>query len=279
MRTPTHTQLVTPEARLTEAISHFYCVQHARHELVLPQQLLPSYQMLLLINLGAAVPVQVGGQRRTIRQAALLGPMQQVLHYELPPGADLLVINFSLAGFYRLTGQPMHRFGGWFHLPPLLASLCPLALWHQLAALPPGPERLVLLSEQLHRVAVAQPPPVVALLGGIAKATADGATSILPLARAHRLSLRSLQLRCQAYLGCSLKEISRFLRFDRLARTLHAQPTGADWQTLVAAFGYHDQSHLIRDFQHFTNSTPKHFKTQLLANSLCVSNTGPTHQS
>ena len=278
MSIPPSAQLAAPDVHLTSTISHFYCVQHARAEPALPLLLLPNYQMLLVVNLGPAVPVWVGGQRHTIRRTALLGPLQQVLHYELPPGTDLLVVNFALAGFYRLTGQSMQRFGaGWFHAPPLLASLCPAELWQQLAGLPPGPERLALLSEQLQRVAVAHPPPVVALLDAIQEAATAETASVPSLAGAHRLSIRSLQLRCQTYLGCSLQEISHFLRFDRLARTLRAQPTGADWQTLVAAFGYHDQSHLIRDFQRFTGSTPKHLKNQLLANSLCVSNTGPVH--
>lgn len=274
---PAHAQVATPDACLAKAVSHFYCVQHTRHEPALFQQLLPTYQLLLVINLGPAVPIWAGGQRHLIRQAALLGPVQHVLHYELPPGTDMLVVNFSLAGFYRLTGHSMQHFeSGWFHAPEsVLASHCLRTLWPLLASLPPGPERLTLLSEQLHRVAVAQPPAVVALLDDMAKATTDKATSVLSLAKAHRLSIRSLQLRYQTYLGCSFKEISRFRRFDRLARTLREQPTLPDWQTLVAAFAYYDQSHFIRDFQRFAGLTPKQLKAQLMSNSICLSNQLP----
>jgi hypothetical protein len=52
----------------------------------------------------------------------------------------------------------------------------------------------------------------------------------------------------------------RFVRFKQVLYRLVKQPSkSVDWQGLVVEFGYHDQSHLIKDFGHFLGTTPGQF--------------------
>ncbi|WP_460636975.1 AraC family transcriptional regulator [Larkinella harenae] len=39
-------------------------------------------------------------------------------------------------------------------------------------------------------------------------------------------------------------------------------------------FGYHDHSHLIKDFKYYLGLTPRQFLRQLTAGSICLSKTG-----
>jgi AraC-like DNA-binding protein len=77
----------------------------------------------------------------------------------------------------------------------------------------------------------------------------------------HQLSDRTVQLRFQKYLGFSPKEMVRFIRFKQVLYRLIGQLPGkpVDWHELVVRHGYHDQSHLIKDFGHFLGTRPHQF--------------------
>ena len=86
-----------------------------------------------------------------------------------------------------------------------------------------------------------------------------------------QLTERTIQLRFQKYTGYSPKELLRFLRFkeviDRLMTTQHKE---INLFEIVLDFGYHDQSHLIKDFQHFLGTTPQYFIKRLNDKEFCV---------
>lgn len=46
-----------------------------------------------------------------------------------------------------------------------------------------------------------------------------------------------------------------------------------DWYDLIHDFGYHDQSHLIKDFHHYLGTTPEVFVKQIAGKEFCT--TGP----
>lgn len=43
---------------------------------------------------------------------------------------------------------------------------------------------------------------------------------------------------------------------------------------IIYQFGYHDQSHMIKDFQHYLGTTPKKFVEKLKDELFCVSKPG-----
>ena len=82
-------------------------------------------------------------------------------------------------------------------------------------------------------------------------------TTVADLTRLTGLSYSTLARHFRAACGLPPK---RYLRRHRFRHVLDALPSRADlppdWLDFVAHFGYHDQSHLIRDVRHFTGLTP-----------------------
>jgi AraC-like DNA-binding protein len=66
-------------------------------------------------------------------------------------------------------------------------------------------------------------------------------------------SRRRLIARCRQVLGLTPKVFGRIARYQRLLATLDAEDT---WADRAIAFGYFDQSHMIRDFLAFTGRSP-----------------------
>ncbi len=282
MISPTRSQLIEADAQLAQVFSHFYCVQQAADALPIRQQLLPNYEMLLAFNFGPAIPVWLGDAHQLIRQTAVLGPLQRTLVYELPAGADLIVVNFTLNGFYRLWGRALHRPKA-LELPNADAvfDVDSLAvLWRQLASLTALPDRLRTFSAY----ALTHLSPVDAVTRSLLDyAPLFGQTAVDPIkavAQTNQVSVRSIQARLKTQVGFSAKELVRFLRFKQvlsvlMQRNATEQATiPVDWLALVLRFGYHDQSHLIKDFRYFLGITPRQFIRQLAQGEVCMSKSG-----
>jgi AraC-like DNA-binding protein len=98
-----------------------------------------------------------------------------------------------------------------------------------------------------------------------AKAIADDAS----------LSDRTIQLRFKKYVGYSPKEMLRFLRFKQVINSItQSSEQEIDWFNLIYDFGYHDQSHLIKDFNHYLGTTPQAFIKTLAGKDFCTTKPG-----
>ncbi|CAN5307284.1 hypothetical protein BH09BAC4_BH09BAC4_35770 [soil metagenome] len=277
MTIPTNSQVVDADARLATVFSHFYCVQQASDAPPLRQQLLPNYEMMLAFNFGPEIPVSIGDSDYMVRKTAVLGPLQKAITYELPAGADLIVVNFTLNGFHRLLKVPMQQFsaGDIYNPDVLLNKNCFEDLWHQLAGMPELSDRLQLLSEYALTFVAPIASSAHPLMDSIPYFKESATDPIKALADTYQLSPRSIQLRFQAQLGYSAKELIRFLRFKKVLGFLfQAYPAPVDWLDLVLKFGYHDHSHLIKDFHYFLDMTPRQFLAQLAQGNVCVSKPG-----
>ena len=275
--TPSSSQLVEADDRLATVFSHFYCLQHDPDAPVLTQQLLPNYEMLLALNFGPAVSMSLGDKDFVINRTVVLGPLQHLLRYELPPGADLIVVNFTLNGFYRLLGRPMHQFRAaeWPNADGVLNPAAFDALWQELARMITLAERLQHISSYIltHLNAVGE--SAYTLIDSIPLFSQTVLDPVKAIAAARGVSARSIQLHFQTNLGYSAKELTRFLRFKHVLAHLIQQATSTvDWPGTVEQFGYHDQSHLIRDFRYFLGMTPRRFSQQLQQGAVCVSKAG-----
>jgi len=271
--TPT-SQVIKADERLATIFSHFYCVQQAPDAGPLEQQLLPNYEIILGFNFGPPIPVSLGNATYVIDQMAVFGPLQRTLTYQLPAGADLIIVNFTLDGFYRLLRVPVHglKAAEVHHPDALLGKSCFLDLWTQLARMPEVADRLQLLTEYALAFVSPSSPAALPLFDSMPYFNDSAADPIKVLAQTHPVSIRSLQLRFQNYLGYSAKELIRYLRFKKVLYFLYQDHAAAiDWLELVTRFGYHDQSHLIKDFRHFVGVTPRQFLKQLATGGVCIS--------
>ena len=112
-------------------------------------------------------------------------------------------------------------------------------------------------------------------IDGVAYVENPAIDPVKALAERRKLTTRSVQTRFQTHLGFSAKELARFLRFKGVvARLIEQYPQPPDWADLVLTGGYHDQSHLIKDFQQFLGMTPTEFIRQLADGTVCITRPG-----
>lgn len=69
--------------------------------------------MLLIFNFGTTVPISFNNSslsQDVKKGCAVIGPIKKMLNYELSEGADAIIVNFRLSGFYRLFKVPLNNF-------------------------------------------------------------------------------------------------------------------------------------------------------------------------
>ncbi|RAK03104.1 helix-turn-helix protein [Larkinella arboricola] len=272
-----NSQLIDADKQLVTVFSHYYSVQLTREEQPVTLHLMPNYEMLLAFNFGPGIPISLGDADYIIGQTAVLGPLQKRMTYELPAGADLIVVNFTLDGFYRLLGVSMQQLrAGDLHDPDvLLNNTCFRDLWERLAHTPQLTDRIDLLNDYILTFIAPFDAVSESLMESLPYFRDAAVDPVKALAQTQQVSPRSIQLRFQTHLGYSAKELTRFIRFRKVLGflTQHYPPT-PDWLDLVLRFGYHDHSHLIKDFNYYLGMTPRRFLKQLVQGSICISQAG-----
>jgi AraC-like DNA-binding protein len=103
--------------------------------------------------------------------------------------------------------------------------------------------------------------PVVARALAVAEGS-SGDLTVARLAGEAEVSPKRLIRLFTADVGIPPKRYLRLVRFERL-RAQVAGRSAVDWTRAAAAFGYFDQSHLIRDFHDFAGMTPSAYLTRL----------------
>jgi AraC-like DNA-binding protein len=276
-----NSKLFEATEELSDIVRHFYCFELSADFEIQHGRLAPNFDMLLMFNFNKPVRIFFGngsfeGAQQCDRVAAL-GPLRKMLNYEMLPQMDLIVIVFTMDGFYRLfqTGideiedekliDPNSFFGG-----ALFDDL-----WLILKNTKGMEERVQLLSEFILSMTKKSDQATVPLLESIAYFDNPNLEPVKAIAQDLSLSERTIQLRFKKYTGFAPKEMLRFKRFKLVLNHLidHSK-TQIKWMDLIYQYGYHDQSHLIKDFQHYLGTTPKKFISKLKDEQFCVSKPG-----
>lgn len=261
---------------LSDIVKHFYTMQTTAADLPVMHHLSPNYEMMLAFNFGSPVKISFAGAllgALQLEQVDVLGPLRKMLNYEMGPEADLLVVIFNLDGFYRLFQVPVDELDG-EKLHHQLITAGYEELWQILHRTAVIEERIQILSDyiltSMHDVEEGARP----LLQGADYFKDPLLQPAKAIAADADLSERSIQLRFKKYVGYSPKEMLRFLRFKQVINSIENNPDNEiDWYDLIHDFGYHDQSHLIKDFHHFLGTTPEVFIKQIARKEFCT--TGP----
>lgn len=95
--------------------------------------------------------------------------------------------------------------------------------------------------------------PAVAHVLAIAEEGGD--LTVPRLAAAAEVSPKRLIRLFTADVGITPKRYLQLVRFERVRAAVRDR-SSVDWTRVAAAFGYFDQSHLIRDFHEFAGTTP-----------------------
>lgn len=83
----------------------------------------------------------------------------------------------------------------------------------------------------------------------------NGQVKVGELSVRERISVRTLTRKFTERVGMSPKQYTRIVRFRAIMYYLLIYPE-ATWLDVTYRFGYYDQSHFIKDFQHFTGHSP-----------------------
>ena len=268
------------EGPLNEVIKHLYCIQTPETFDPVVQHLSPNLEMMLIFNFGEPVRSSFADEELSVEgisRVAVVGPLRRMLKYEILPKTDLIVIVFNMDGFYRLFQLPMDQISGDEILDPdLLLKVSGFSkLWEELKNLESLHERVELL--KMYGLAFVQnaEDAITPLLQGISYFNGAFVQPVRAIAMDSDLSERTIQLRFRKYLGYSPKELLRFIRFKKvIADILNKKDNEIDWFGLIEEFGYHDQSHLIKDFHHYLGTTPQKFVKDILGKEFCVSKEG-----
>ncbi|MGY3211439.1 helix-turn-helix domain-containing protein [Mucilaginibacter sp. HD30] len=264
------------EPPLDEVITSFYHLSVPSDEKLVTRHVCPNLEMMLIFNFG--IPVRVSFHNypldtEVIGRTTVIGPLRQMLNYELLPGADAIVVNFKFNGFQRLFGMPLTGLTG-NNLTS--AEILPDggrfdSLWEELAMLSTTEERVSLLKQSAIGLLKENDQVIQTVIGNLAQFFNPRVDPVKAIAADTRLSERSIQLKFQKHTGYSVKELLRFLRFKEvIAYILARSSQKIDIFELIATHDYHDQSHLIKDFQYFLGLAPQQFIKNLNNGSFCV---------
>ncbi|MBG6235372.1 AraC-like DNA-binding protein [Pedobacter sp. CAN_A7] len=235
------------DPRLENALGHFYVIRVPEHTETTIQHLAPSLEMMVVFNFGPPVRFSFADKEmgpQQIFQTSVVGPLQQMMNYELIPGTDLLILPFILDGYYRVS-----------------INSCLADLWHLLAALPTTEGRLQVLTEHLVSTITDTDAASLPLLQGIPDLHHTTINPVKSIAVKAAITERSVQQRFKKYTGYSPKALLRFLRFKQVLQEVTGwkKTEKKSWFALITKYGYHDQSHLIKDFKYYTGVSPKRF--------------------
>jgi AraC-like DNA-binding protein len=275
--TGTHIEMTGP---LSGAIKYFYCIQAPADFETKVQHLSPNLEMMLIFNFGAPVRISFGNETVgdvKIERVAAIGPLRKMLSYEILPGADIIVTVFNPDGFYRLFQLPMDEMNEPDIIDPdrLLNITGFNNLWKALNNLSQLSDRIGLLEAYALAFVRDAEEAVSPLVDGIPYFHNPIIQPVRAIASDSNLSERTIQLRFKKYLGFSPKELLRFLRFKQVINgIMEKESMEVDWYELVNQYAYHDQSHLIKDFQYYLGTTPRKFVKEIAGKEFCVSRPG-----
>ena len=261
-------------AALSSAIKHIYHIQGQVEEIT---HLAPNFDMLLVFSFGAPVPYSFAGDSVTgqvIEKMAVLGPLKQMLNYRLTADSDMLAVVFVLDGFYRLFRTSPGETDG----IPSAQSEGLQELWQTLKGTPHTADRIMLLGEYLQSMLRGPEEGAIPLVNGLPYFDNPLVQPAKAIAQDSGVSERTVQTRFRKYTGYSTREVLRFIRFKQVLRRIRdlvaAGARDVDWMDMVHDFGYHDQSHLIKDFRFYMGLAPEHFMKEIRDNGFCISRPG-----
>jgi AraC-like DNA-binding protein len=94
-----------------------------------------------------------------------------------------------------------------------------------------------------------------------AAASAQPGTKVADLARAHGVSVRTVQRLFANYVGVGPKWVLQRYRLHEALAQLHTGPD-TDWARFALGLGYYDQAHFVRDFRALVGRTPAQYERE-----------------
>lgn len=255
-------RIAIPEA-YKNVFTHFYFARNNTN-VTITKKLIPSYQTVLIFSFGEKPHFKSKEHPYVeVSKYLMLGPIKHIIEYSLPPGAEMLLVNFKDDAFFRFFGNATIA----EHIPIVPDELVSeddfMILWNELNKITDIQARVSHILEFSKPYFESQSK----IAEQMVNFTDENLNPIKSIASQNNQTERNTQLNHQKHFGYSAKEYNRYLRFikaiaciDQIAYT----NAKINWFEVIAECGYYDQSQLINDFKHFINLSPtKYLKFQL----------------
>lgn len=254
---------ITPHPSLEGIVTH-YRLKRAElpHTLALPNYT-PIFQGLIF-NLDILDDIVFQKQEEQFLKHKVYYVGQAVspgFLYSSSKKLNIIAVNFTPRGLYRLTGIDMYHFTDLIVDAQLIFGKEIEYLYEQLVPLKSPFEIIAKVDAFL--CAKAAKSNIVnkhSILSSVNELQSNpNITSIKELYQLTKTSARTLERNFKTEIGISPKMFQRLLRFNRAKHYLHQNPD-SDWWEAIVRFGFYDHSHFISEFRLFSGMTPLQYK-------------------
>jgi AraC-like DNA-binding protein len=217
---------------------------------------------VLAFELGEPVDIwHSDGRHQVSNRAALCGTQTRfAAHMGLPPGTVSFGIFFEPAGITFLFGVPMYAVTNRAEEAESVLGGIVRQLWNRLGESSTFEDRVRIAEEfLLKRISQRCAQNRMALAANYVLQR-HGTISVKELADKTNLSLRQFERRFLIEVGVSPKAFARVARFQTALDAKISCPERR-WVDIAHSYGYHDQMHMIHDFDKLGHNSP----AQLLA--------------
>lgn len=235
-----------------------YCDYAERRATSTTQRELPHGDGVLIVNLGAPIAI-TGGDDKVIRlasgEAFVAGAhLRPALSHAFGAQSGVHVY-LPLESLRRLLGVPLDRLVDQVQPLDALLGADAQALGAALLDAQTPAQRVGALDAALTRIFAARPALPAAQVHALALLRRRPDLCIAEIARDIGWSRKHLAARTRDAIGIGPRSFRRVLRFHRLTKALRGTPR-PDWAMAALDAGYCDQSHMIREFREFAETTP-----------------------
>ncbi len=254
-----HSSKVRRPSKATERYVHLYVqreVQSGFETFLHPVTARSTH--LIDFEFGDPIGIRPSGANfiRNAEEAAIVGlQTYQRNHLLLRGNVESFVIFLQPAAMYQLFRLPAADLVDRDHAAHAVLGIGISELHQRLGNARTFDERVQIAERFVALRSLRQP-----VLGPIERAANEilrkrGECRMDWLANDADLAIRSFQRQFQQQIGVSPKRYARIVRFESALKT-KVSFSGRSWATIAHQFGYHDQMHMIHDFQKLSGATP-----------------------
>ncbi len=202
---------------------------------------------------------QNSGSRMLVPKAFVCGPFTSNYHLVLKGKIGMSGIVFRSSSLHNFFGVRMSQLVNSRMALELLLPGQAESLWNSIKAETTDEGRVKILEEFLLSLL----PDAKARLSVIDEAVElidhhKGSISVEAIAEQLKISRRYLEKKFLEKVGVSPKFYARIKRFVSLSKEV-AYNEKFDWQDIVFEYGFHDQSHLVKEFMEFNQMNPSDY--------------------
>ena len=225
----------------------------------------PRSAHVLDFEFGDAVEIFTSGTdaTRMAEPAAVVGsltcPRGQVL---IRGNVDTFVIVLKPAALHQLFGLPALDFTNRDHAAHAAVGAAASELQQRLGNALSFQERVQIADRFILSWSLRAPSADSIEVAANEIIRSHGGCRIDSLVHHTGLSVRTFQRRFHQRIGVSAKLYARIVRFESALKTKAALPH-MSWTAIAYEFGYHDQMHMIHDFQQLSEQAPNSILRQM----------------